>query len=113
MLVLLILFMVTSSVSLESGLDVDLPKTSSGTEAKGPDAVIVSLDQDGRIAVQGQIVAFEELETVIRSALNTVKTTLVIFEGDQTSELGRTIEIMDVAKRAGADKFAIATEKKL
>ena len=40
MLVLLIIFMVTSSVSLESGLDIDLPKSSSTSKSSGPEAVI-------------------------------------------------------------------------
>lgn len=53
MLVLLILFMVTSSVSLESGLDVELPQVAGKTEKAEGSAVIISLDNEGRLSVQG------------------------------------------------------------
>ena len=110
MLVLLILFMVTSSVSLESGLDIDLPKTAKKGKQTGPDAVVVSIDKEGQLAVQGKKIVLDALSTAISEALKTAKSSLVILEGDQASTLGRAIEIMDVAKAAGAEKFAIATD---
>jgi len=110
MLVLLIIFMVTSSVSLDSGLDIDLPKTSSKTQTKEGQAVIVSLDVAGVISVQGKKVEGHELQSAITNYLQSEKTQTVIFEGDQKANLGRVIEIMDIAKKAGAEKFAIAAE---
>lgn len=110
MLVLLIIFMVTSSISLESGLDIDLPKTSNSANTKEGSAVIISLDQEGHLSVQGKKVTTEQLSTAIKTALVDEKTQLVVFEGDTKSTLGRMVEIMDVAKLAGAEKFAIATE---
>ena len=110
MLVLLIIFMVTSSVSLDSGLDIDLPKTSSKIESKEGQAVIVSLDVSGIISVQGKKVESAELQNAISGYLQSEKTQTVIFEGDQKANLGRVIEIMDIAKKAGAEKFAIAAE---
>lgn len=38
------------------------------------------------------------------------KTGLVILEGDRKSRLGNAVQIMDIAKAAGAQKFAIAAE---
>ncbi|TNF30278.1 MAG: biopolymer transporter ExbD [Deltaproteobacteria bacterium] len=110
MLVLLIIFMVTSSISLESGLDVDLPDSVSKGQSKEGSAVVVSLLSDGRIAVQGTVIEKENLGNRISEALATEKTELVILEGDQASRLGMAVEIMDIAKAAGAVKFAIATE---
>lgn len=112
MLVLLIIFMVTSSISLDSGLDIDLPKTSSTTQKESGNVVIVSLDSQGNISIQGQKAdsSPELLKTQIAHALQQEKTDEVIFEGDTGSKLGRMIEIMDIAKNAGAQKFSIATE---
>ncbi len=110
MLVLLIIFMVTSSISLESGLDVDLPDTATKGESKEGSAVVVSLLADGSIAVQGTVIDREYLGAKISEALLQEKTQLVVLEGDQASRLGMAVEIMDIAKAAGAVKFAIATE---
>lgn len=110
MLVLLILFMVTSSMSLESGLDVDLPQVKGGTESKEGSAVIISLDEQGSLSVQGHPSDMNRLKADIEAAIKTEGTGLVILEGDKASKLGSAVVIMDIAKSAGATKFAIAAE---
>lgn len=110
MLVLLIIFMVTSSVSLESGLDIDIPKTVSNTKKQEGRSVLVSLNKVGQISVQGNVVPWNSLQEEIAGALEREQTGLVVFEGDKSSQLGSAVEVMDVAKAAGAEKFAIAAE---
>jgi biopolymer transport protein ExbD len=110
MLVLLILFMVTSSLSLESGLDIELPKSSSKSKNKSGSTIIVSLNREGIISVQGKVVSVSELQKTISAALEKSKDKLIVFEGDTKATLGRTIELMDIARKAGAENFAIATE---
>ena len=110
MLVLLIIFMVTSSVSLESGLDIDLPQTASQTTPKEGNVVIISINASGAIFVQGQQTPFETLKQTIEEALKTERTGFVILEGHRHSTLERAIQIMDIAKKAGAQKFAIAAK---
>jgi biopolymer transport protein ExbD len=110
MLVLLIIFMVTSSVSVESGLDIDLPKTSSKTQATQGEAVIISLSKDGQMSIAGKVFQGGDMKTEIANAMKAANTEFVVFEGDKTAQIGRAIEIMDVAKEAGAKKFAIAAE---
>ncbi|MBF0205670.1 MAG: biopolymer transporter ExbD [Oligoflexia bacterium] len=113
MLVLLIVFMVTSSISLESGLDIELPKTGGQVASKENNLVIISLDAKANLSVQGKKVARESLQQEIATALNREKTKEVIFEGDTAATLGRMIEIMDIAKAAGAEKFAVATDNEI
>jgi biopolymer transport protein ExbD len=110
MLVLLIIFMVTSTVTLESGLDINIPKTNSKTESKDGNSVMVSMDIKGVLSVQGVEVTMENLKEAISAALKSEQTQMVIFEGDKLSTLEKTLEVMDIAKEAGADKFAIAAE---
>jgi biopolymer transport protein ExbD len=110
MLVLLIIFMVTSSVSVESGLDIDLPKTSSKTQATQGEAVVISLSKDGQMSIAGKVFEGGDMKAEIANAMKAANTEFVVFEGDKTAQIGRAIEIMDVAKEAGAKKFAIAAE---
>lgn len=110
MLVLLILFMVTSSMSLESGLDVDLPQVAGSTESKEGSAVIISLDEFGSLSVQGRPSNMTRLKEDLEAAIKHEGTQLVILEGDKASKLGSAVVIMDIAKNAGAVKFAIAAE---
>jgi biopolymer transport protein ExbD len=110
MLVLLIIFMVTSSISLESGMDIELPQVgAAGTKEKGG-AVIVTLEREGSVSVQGKRVELDGLQLAISEALKLEGTELVILEGDKAAGLGNAVNVMDIARTAGATKFAIAAE---
>lgn len=111
MLVLLIIFMVTSTAALESGLDIELPKTSVTNEKKQDEILIISLGKDGSVALQGKAVKDEDLSSAIAAKLQELKTEAVILEGDSAAFLGKAVEIMDMAKQAGAKSFSIAAEE--
>jgi biopolymer transport protein ExbD len=113
MLVLLIIFMVTSSVSNESGINVDLPSTSQSSKVSNPedDGVIITLNKTGKVFVQGKEVK-ENLKELLKIALEKSKSKIVIFEGDKEATLGKAINIIDIAKQVGAKQFAIATQQK-
>jgi len=111
MLVLLIIFMVTSTAALESGLDIELPKTQVTNEKKQDEIMIITLSRDGKVAIQGKEVKPEELKEKVQSTLEELKTKSVILEGDTQAFLGKAIEIMDIAKASGAENFSIAAEE--
>lgn len=111
-LVLLIIFMVTSSVLTNNGVDVNLPTASPQTSQAQPEGVVISLKPQGRMAVNGLNVDagdYGTLESSVKKAFTMTSSRLVILEGDREAFLGSAIEVMDAARRAGADKFAIAT----
>lgn len=111
MLVLLVVFMVSSSVALESGMDIELPKTALTNEKKEAEILVISLSKDGNVAVHGKAVKAEEISRKIASSLLELKTDSVILEGDTSANLGKAIELMDMAKVAGAKNFSIAAEE--
>jgi biopolymer transport protein ExbD len=111
MLVLLIIFMVSSTAALESGMDIELPKTALTNEKKEAEILVISLDKDGKVAIQGKKVLPENITRQIASELKTLKTESVILEGDTGANLGRAVELMDMAKVAGAKNFSIAAEE--
>lgn len=111
-LVLLIIFMVTSSVMSQSGVDVNLPQAAEASSTTEPGGVIITLLPDSAIQVNQQPIAkgdWPALEGAITAAFKKTSSRLVILEGDRQAFLGNAIEIMNQARRAGADRFAIAT----
>lgn len=111
-LVLLIIFMVTSSVMSQMGVDVNLPQASNATSQSQSEGVIVTLLPNGDLKVNGDEVVRTEpggLESALKSAFGKTASRLVILEGDRQAFLGNAIEVMDRARKAGADRFAIAT----
>ncbi len=111
MLVLLIIFMVSSSAALESGLDVTVPESSAVSE-KPNQMVIVSLSKEGTIAVSGKVVEKANLREEITKALAEMKTDSIILEGDGNSSLTSAFEVMDIGRNAGAKNFSIAARQK-
>ena len=111
MLVLLIIFMVSSTAALESGMDIELPKTTLTNEKKDSEILVVSLSKTGEVAVHGKKVKYEDIKRSIASTLQELKTDSIILEGDTSANLGKAVEIMDMAKLAGAKNFSIAADE--
>jgi biopolymer transport protein ExbD len=111
-LVLLIIFMVTSSVMSQLGVDVNLPAASSATSQSQPEGVIVSLLPNNQIKVNRDAVTLGEpdkFQLLLKTAFGKTASRLVILEGDKAALLGSAIEVMDLARKTGAQQFAIAT----
>jgi biopolymer transport protein ExbD len=107
-LVLLIIFMITSSAMIESGGKVNLPKAvATQSEGRG---TTVTLTPKREIFVNQKRVSEESLEPVLKEALNASATKIVILRGDKEVLLGDTVKVMSIIKRAGASEIAIAAE---
>jgi biopolymer transport protein ExbD len=110
-LVLLIIFMVTASVMVESATHVELPQAqNTSPENKG---VIVTYTANHELFVNSKDVPERELEPALAEALKRVDAKIVIFQGDRTVLLGDMVKILEVAKTAGADQIAIAAKRTL
>jgi biopolymer transport protein ExbD len=107
-LVLLIIFMITSSAMIESGGKVNLPKAvATKTESRG---TTVTLTPKHEIYVNQKKVNEESLEPALKEALNTSVDKTVILRGDRDVLFGDTVKVMSIIKRAGASEIAIAAE---
>jgi biopolymer transport protein ExbD len=110
-LVLLIIFMITTSAMVESAAKVNLPKASQTVqEARG---LTVSVTADNKIFVNQMQIDISQLESTLRDLLADDPKKLVILQGDQTVMLGEAVRVMDLAKRAGAQAISIAAQKEL
>lgn len=108
-LVLLIIFMVTTSVTIESAAHVDLPTaTNTSPENKG---VIVTYTSQHELFVNSKDVPERELQPSLREALGKVDSKVVVFQGDRKVLLGDMVRILNIAKQAGATQIAIAAKR--
>jgi biopolymer transport protein ExbD len=107
-LVLLIIFMVTSSVAANQSKNIDLP----GAELADttPEGVTVTVDAAGLIYVNDVIVVEDQLFPLLEAALENSRDKLVILRGDKQVLLGQAVNILDLAQQAGATGIALATK---
>jgi biopolymer transport protein ExbD len=110
-LVLLIIFMVTSSVIANTGKNVKLPEAQD-TSSTPPKAVNVTITKDGTIQVDGNAIRREALRAALESALAASEEKQVILRGDREIIYGEAVYVLDQAQLAGAEGFALATTKK-
>jgi len=108
-LVLLIIFMITTSAMVKPAADVDLPKAESDEESKG---VLVTMTPSHEIFVNERPVANDDasLASVLRDSLAHSQEKVVILAGDRQVVLGEVVRVLGVAKEAGATGFALASE---
>ena len=109
-LVLLIIFMVTSSVLSQMGIQVQLPKSTQAASANEAPGVLVTVMKSGEIQVNGASVTEENLGVVLKDALSKSRDKTIVLEGDRQAVLGTVVKVMDECKKAGASKFAVATQ---
>lgn len=107
-LVLLIIFMVTTSVITNQGKEVDLP--GAAVASATPNGVTVTIDADGGIQVGEKLVTAEALPATLKAELDKARDKIVILRGDRKVLLGQAVNILDVAQQAGAQGFALATK---
>ncbi len=107
-LVLLIIFMVTTSVISNQGKEVDLP--SSAVASTTPQGVSVTVTEDGQIQVGDKFVSQQRLPAALKEALDGAREKIVVLRGDRKVMLGQAVTILDLAQQAGAKGFALATK---
>ena len=109
-LVLLIIFMITTSAMVKPAADVDLPKAAEDeTETKG---IIVTMTPSHEIYVNERLVGGDDatLASVLRDALDRAPDKVVVLAGDRDVILGEVVRVLGLAKEAGATGFALASE---
>lgn len=106
-LVLLIIFMVTSTALTQQGTKVNLPRAGAG--GAEPSGIIVTATADHRIELNGKAVELDGLRAALDAAFQKGTERSVILQGDRNVVLEQAVQIMTIAKEAGAEKIAIAT----
>jgi biopolymer transport protein ExbD len=106
-LVLLIIFMVTSSALMQQGSKVSLPSTRSGNpETAG---ITITATAAHTLELNGVMVERAQLREALAKALETRDDKAVILRGDRSLILEDAVQLMTIAREAGAERLAIAT----
>ncbi len=107
-LVLLIIFMVTTSVVANQSKNIDLPGAQVSDTT--PQGVTVTVMPDGAMLVNDVPTSEANLFKDLETALADTREKLVILRGDKKVLLGQAVNILDLAQQAGAKSIAVATK---
>jgi biopolymer transport protein ExbD len=114
-LVLLIIFMVGSSMVVEqaqgggTGVRVDLPKGAAKELQAAPRDFPVAVLKDGTVVVEGKSIDLDALKARFLAMAKANPDAQVIIQADAGTQHGRVVEVMEAAKAVGISRLAIAT----
>lgn len=110
-LVLLIVFLVTSSIIVNQTIEVNLPKAASGSES-APSTVAITVTRDGTLYFNGEPSSSNAIATAMRLEADADPNVRAIISADRDVDYGIVIDVIDVVKRNGASAFALNVEAK-
>jgi biopolymer transport protein ExbD len=109
-LVLLIILLATSPILNQPGFEVKLPKAYT-SESKEKN-ITISLSKTGQMAVNEVSVDMNSAGPALQKELQGGKDFLVIIRADEGISYGQVEQVMDMAKKWGAQRIAIATQQR-
>jgi biopolymer transport protein TolR len=110
-LVVLIIFMITSPLLITGTLKVKLPQASSSETTMNSDIQIFLNDKD-QIFLDDKIVDITELPAELQADFIQKNNKEVIIKADKDAIYGNVVQLLDAIKNAGATKLLMATLKK-
>jgi biopolymer transport protein TolR len=107
-LVLLIIFMLTAPI-LESGIEVDLPKTRT-VRVLSEEKVVVTIDKRQNIYVGNDAVNIHRLGSFVLDQMRGSEQAPVFIRCDQSVPFGAFAQVMDALKQANLRNVNVVTE---
>ncbi len=106
-LVLLIIFMITAPI-LQSGIEVDLPKTHTVREIT-EERLVITLDKTQRLYLGNEPVNIHDIGNKVKNQLRRSQDA-VFLRCDETVPFGSFAAVMDALRQSGVSNISIVTE---
>jgi biopolymer transport protein TolR len=107
-LVLLIIFMLTAPI-LQSGIEVDVPKTKTVKEIT-EDRVVISIDKQQRVFLGNDPINVHQIADTLRRKVRDPQHQSIFLRADENVPFGAFATVMDAVKQAGITNVSIVTQ---
>ena len=109
MLVLLVIFMATAPM-MQQGVQVNLPKADTKAMTPAEEAVVVSVDKNGKVFIDKEEVPAGDLRKRLSSHFATRAKKEVFLKADAGVPYGEVVRTMADIKGAGIERLGMVTE---
>ncbi|HWR44885.1 biopolymer transporter ExbD [Sporomusa sp.] len=109
----LLVFFIMSTLYMvdQQTIPVNLPQAASAQNDK-PRSVAVAVTREGRILFEQEDIPLELLKKRVQMELTKHSDIVFVLRSDKQTEYGTVVAVLDELKLAGANRVAIATERK-
>jgi biopolymer transport protein TolR len=111
MLVLLIMFMVTTPL-MQQGIDVDLPKTSASGVEMNEEPFVLVIGHDQKMTIAKTRIQMADLKTKLKAIFETKKNKQIFIQADRKVDYGFVAEAMAEIRAAGIFNIGLVTVPK-
>lgn len=108
---LLVFFMLTSTFLVPEAIELELPESSSASVTDIM-PIIVSLDQAGELALNGEGIKLKQLQQTIKPLIKQNAGSAITLKSDARTKVQLLLEVMDEIRAAGGTNIALATTHK-
>ncbi len=107
-LVLLVIFMITAPI-LQSGIEVELPKTKTVKEiAEG--RLVITIDRAQRVYLGNEPVNIHEIGRKVHAQMQDPRSDAVFLRCDETVPFGSFATVVDELRQSGIQNVSVVTE---
>ncbi len=107
-LVLLVIFMITAPI-LQSGIEVELPKTKTVKEIS-EERLVITIDRAQRVYLGNEPVNIHEIGQLVHSRMRNPQTDAVFLRCDETVPFGSFATVVDTLRQSGIQNVSVVTE---
>lgn len=108
-LVVLIIFMVTTSYIVRQSIKVTLPEAATGDNTDTTSLGLM-LDTSGNLYLDGEAITADALRSFIREEKAKKADLICLIAADENTPHGKVVGLIDLVKQEGVTKFAINIE---
>lgn len=109
-LVLLIIFMISAPL-LQSGIEVDLPKTKAAALEEETEGVVLTIDNKGGLFVNDIWTRLENFESSLDKELRRIGKSSVYLRADSTVPYGTVVDVISRLKTMGIEELGLITAR--
>ncbi len=107
-LVLLIVFMISAPL-LQSGIEVNLPKTKAATVNEETEGIVVTIDAKGGIYINDVWARMDNFEQALEREMSAKNTSSIYLRGDSAVVYGTAIAVIGQLKDMGIENIGLIT----
>src|SRR5574340_649112 len=107
-LVLLIIFMLTAPI-LQSGIEVEVPKTRTVKEIT-EERLVITIDRQQRVYLGNEPININQIADVLRKKVRDPQSQPIFLRADENVPFGAFATVMDAVKQAGITNVSIVTQ---
>lgn len=108
--ILLIFFIMTTTFSKETGLDITKPSAGSATQLQ-KENILIGISKEGTLHLNDRQVDLVMLQAILRREMAADAEKSAVIVADRNADMGVVVDVMDECNQAGVRKVSVAANQ--